>query len=48
MGALDAELAPHPCLALAGGYLRGVSVADTLLSGARAAERLSLALHGNR
>jgi oxygen-dependent protoporphyrinogen oxidase len=37
IGELRTRLARHPRLALAGAYLEGVSVADTLASGARAA-----------
>ncbi len=45
MDALADVLAAHPTLALAGGYLSGVAVSDALLSGLRAAERLSATLH---
>jgi oxygen-dependent protoporphyrinogen oxidase len=38
---LRARLARHPGLALAGAYLEGVSVADTLASGVRAAGEIS-------
>jgi oxygen-dependent protoporphyrinogen oxidase len=44
MEQLETTLADLPMLALAGGYLQGVAVSDTLLSGARAAERVSAAL----
>ena len=47
MKALDEELVATPRLTLAGGYLRGISVGDTLLSGARAAERVSATLRTN-
>ncbi len=45
MKALHEMLETHPALALAGGYLSGVAVGDALLSGVRAAERLSATLH---
>jgi oxygen-dependent protoporphyrinogen oxidase len=38
---LRARLARHPGLALAGAYLEGVSVADTLASGVRAADQIA-------
>jgi protoporphyrinogen oxidase len=38
---LRARLARHPGLALAGAYLEGVSVADTLASGVRAAGEIA-------
>lgn len=45
MRELEAALADTPRFALAGGYLSGVAVADAILSGARAAESVSAALH---
>ncbi len=45
MEALAKTLADFPTLALAGGYLEGVAVGDALLSGQRAAEQISAALH---